>query len=225
MSTETHLVFRAVYTGLITGYLLALPTGPAGIESIRWTLQHGFFKGMTVAMGALTADLVDIILINFGLLELIRLHYMLEISFWMLFGMIVLLIGLKELRKKQCIEEKDIPEIHPKKNIKRQAFLTGFLITFSYPGTHFFWMTLSSTLFQVWRPYGKSVYYTFTFSLLIGMLFALITLNGVASKGKHLTPPKISGKIAKWIPYGIILLGVGFLVSGVVRLLIHVRHT
>jgi len=224
MSTEMQLIFRAVYIGLITGYLLALPTGPAGLESIRWTLNHGFRKGMTVALGALTADVIDIVLINHGLLELIRLHYLLEVAFWLLFGIVVLVIGLGEMRKMRLHEKSDLLVPHPKKDKKKRAFLTGFLMTFTYPGTHFFWLTLGSTLFQVWRPSGKPVYYTFTVSLMVGMLLALITLNWLASKGKHFAPPKISGKITGLIPYGITLLGIGFIIIGIIRFIIHFSH-
>ncbi len=224
MTIELQLIIRAIYIGLITGYLLALPTGPAGLESIRWTLNHGFRKGITVALGALSADVLDIVLINHGLLELIRLHYLLEVAFWLLFGIIVLVIGLGEMRKMRLHEESDLLKPHPKKDKKQRAYLTGFLMTFSYPGTHFFWLTLGSTLFQVWRPSGLPVYYTFTVSLMVGMLLALITLNWLASKGKRFAAPKISVKITRLFPYGISLLGIGFIITGLVRFFVHLSR-
>lgn len=224
MNTEVPLIIRAIYIGLITGYLLALPTGPAGLESIRWTLNHGFRKGMTVALGALTADVLDIVLINHGLLELIRLHYLLEVAFWLLFGTVVLVIGFGEVRKMHLHEESALLIPHPQKDKKHRAFLTGFLMTFTYPGTHFFWLTLGSTLFQVWRPSGKPAFYTFTVSLMVGMLLALFTLNWLATKGKRFAAPKISVKITRLIPYGISLLGAGFIITGVVRFFVHLSH-
>jgi threonine/homoserine/homoserine lactone efflux protein len=221
MSATLLLFIRAIWFGLLTGYLLALPTGPAGLESIRWTLNHGFRKGMTVALGALSADVLDIVLINHGLLELIRLHYLLEVAFWLLFGTVVLIIGLGEIRKMRQKEQSSLLVPKPARDRKQRAYLTGFLMTFTYPGTHFFWMTIGSTAIQVWRPLGKPAFYTFTVSLMVGMVLALATLNWLAMKGKRFAAPKIPAKFAVLIPYGITVLGTGFIITGLVRFAMH----
>jgi threonine/homoserine/homoserine lactone efflux protein len=224
MKAEVLLIIRAIWVGLISGYLLALPTGPAGLESIRWTLNHGFRKGMTVALGALSADVLDIVLINHGLLELIRLHYLLEVAFWLLFGTIVLIIGLGELKKARQHEQSDLMMPHLKEDKKQPAYLTGFLMTLTYPGTHFFWLTLGSTVIQVWRPLGKPAYYTFQVALMAGMVLALATLNWLAMKGKRFAAPKIPAKFTALIPYGIAVLGAGFIITGLVRFTMHFYH-
>jgi len=212
---EFQLVFRAFYVGLFTGYILALPTGPAGIESVRWTLTKGFKHGIFVAIGAIAADTLDVILINFGFLELLKLHALIEASFWILFGGVILFIGLRD-RKRQYMTISPSPN-KPMKTLKtHHAFLTGFLISMTYPGVHLFWITISTTVIRSWKASGPIAYYTFTVSLLMGMSLALLTLNLLAKKGRHITMPAFMKEMIKWVPTIIAGLGVVFILVGFV---------
>ncbi len=222
MHAEIHLIIRAIYVGLFTGFILALPTGPAGLESIRWTLNHGLRKGMIVVCGCLTSDLVDMVLINYGFLELMRTHIALEVGFWLLAGLGIFVVGFREIRHSRKHEQSDLLEPHPVTDKKHRPYLTGFLMNISNPGSHFFWLTLSSTVIAFWHKTGKPSYYAFSASLLFGMFLGLTALNLLAHQGKRLSPPKVSGKIGRLIPYGISLMGLGFIATGVIRLIRHV---
>lgn len=149
MNTNYLLMIRAIYTGLLTGIAIAIPMGPAGFESVRWTISKGFKQGVKVAAGSLIADAIDVILINFGLLELIEKNKLLEVSFWIISGVIIFFIGYKSLRKyKDNNAEKEEP-ILEEKELDSHALFTGFIVNFSNPMTHFFWLTLSSTVIRI----------------------------------------------------------------------------
>jgi threonine/homoserine/homoserine lactone efflux protein len=221
MNISYILIIRAIYTGLFTGAAIAIPMGPAGFESVRWTITKGFKQGVLVAAGSLIADAIDVMLINFGLLELIETNKPLEIFFWEISGIIILYIGIKAIKnsKKRSLdkEEKGLEE----NNTKSSALFTGFIVNFSNPMTHFFWLTLSSTVIRIWRGYGRLVYFIFAVFMLFGMFISLWGINFLASHGKKITAPKVSGKFPNLLSYVICTFGIGFLVNGIYKLYVY----
>jgi threonine/homoserine/homoserine lactone efflux protein len=229
MNINYILIIRAIYTGLITGIAIAIPMGPAGFESVRWTVTKGFRQGVKVAAGSLIADAIDVMLINFGLLELIETNKLLEIAFWEISGIIIIFIAYKALinSKKQSRKENDGAEakeaIPAETNSdKHKAIFTGFIVNFSNPMTHFFWLTLSSTVIRIWRSYGRLVYFVFALFMLCGMFTSLYVINLVASKGKKISAPKVSGRAGNLLSYAILAFGLFFICNGIYKLIIYI---
>lgn len=220
MGNSYTLIIRAIYTGLITGIVIAVPMGPAGLESVRWTITKGFKYGILIASGSLIADAIDVMLINFGLLELIETNKLLEVFFWMLSGAVIFYIGFRAIRKSRSKkdDEEEEEESKNKKEEKHLPVFTGFIINFTNPMTHFFWLTLSSTVIRVWRNYGRVTYFIFAVSMLTGMFISLFVINFIASKGKKIAAPKLSGKFSVLLEYGIAAIGIGFFIYGLVVL-------
>lgn len=217
MDNSYSLIIRAIYTGLVTGIVIAIPMGPAGLESVRWTINKGLKRGVMIAAGSLIADAIDVMLINFGLLELIKTNKLLEVFFWMLSGVIIFYVGYKAIRKSrsktdEADEEKESEDKKAKE--KHLPVFTGFIINFTNPMTHFFWLTLSSTVIRVWRNYGKLTYFIFAVAMLTGMFISLFSINFIASRGKKIATPKLSGKFSVLLEYGIAAIGIGFFVYG-----------
>ncbi|MCR4436093.1 MAG: LysE family transporter [Clostridiales bacterium] len=213
------LIIRALYIGLFTGIVIAIPMGPAGIESVRWTILYGFRQGFLVAAGSLIADAIDVMLINFGLLDLIETNRHLEVFFWMLSGMVIFYIGYKAVKSHKNFSSQTEEEELKKKEIKSRPLLTGFVVNATNPMTHFFWVTLSSTVLRVWRSAGRLPYFIFAVAMLSGMCLSLAGINYFASKGKKFSTPKLSTKLSSLLSYGIAAIGVGFFLYGLYRLL------
>jgi threonine/homoserine/homoserine lactone efflux protein len=221
MNINYILLVRAIYTGLFTGIIIAIPMGPAGFESVRWTISKGFEKGIKVAAGSLIADAIDVILINFGLLELIQTNKLLEVFFWMISGIIIFYIGYRSLKSTKKGDSDKIDELRKEKERKSSPLFTGFIVNISNPMTHFFWLTLSSTVIRLWRSYGRFVYFIFTVFMLCGMFISLFAINYMASKGKKFTAPKVSGKLENLLSYVILTFGIGFFINGMYKLYIY----
>jgi threonine/homoserine/homoserine lactone efflux protein len=221
MNIDYLLIIRAIYTGLFTGVAIAIPMGPAGFESVRWTITKGFKQGVLVAAGSLIADTIDVMLINFGLLELINTNKLLEIFFWEISGIIILYIGIKAIKNSKKRSLDNDSEKLEEEEIKSGALFTGFIVNFSNPMTHFFWLTLSSTVIRIWRSYGRFVYFIFALFMLCGMFISLWTINFLASRGKKFTTPKVSGKFTNLLSYVICAFGIGFVINGIYKLYIY----
>jgi len=224
MSINYILIIRAIYTGLFTGIVIAIPMGPAGFESVRWTMTKGLKKGVAVAAGSLIADAIDVMLINFGLLELIKTNKLLEVFFWEISAAVIFYIGYKALKNsKKDSDKEEKQEEAEKKNMDSRAVFTGFIVNFSNPMTHFFWLTLSSTVISIWRSYGRLVYFLFAVAMLCGMFLSLWGINILASKGKTISAPKVSGKAANLLIYVILAFGAGFFINGIYKLYLFIR--
>lgn len=217
------LMVRAMYTGLFTGIIIAIPMGPAGFESVRWTLSKGFKEGVLVAAGSLIADAIDVMLINFGLLNLIETNKLLEVFFWLLSGAVIFYIGYREIRNGKRYDPEKEAKLLEKKEVKSQPVFNGFIINVSNPMTHFFWLTLSSTVIRVWRYAGTIPYLLFAVFMLSGMFTSLFCINYLASRGKRFTTPKISGNLTGLLSYGIAAIGIGFFSFGLYRLFLYLR--
>jgi len=212
------LMIRALYIGLFTGVVIAIPMGPAGIESVRWTITKGLKQGIFVVIGVLIADAFDIMLINFGLLDLIETDKILEIIFWLLSGSIIFYMGHREIRKSKSNKSEKEKVPLEEKEIKSLPILKGFIINFTNPMTHSFWLTLSSTVIRNWRYAGRLPYFIFSVSMLCGMFLSLCSINFLAHKGKRINTPKLSGKLNSLLAYGIAIIGIGFFSYGLYKL-------
>jgi threonine/homoserine/homoserine lactone efflux protein len=226
MNLNYILLVRAIYTGLFTGIVIAIPMGPAGFESVRWTISKGLKHGIRVAAGSLIADAIDVMLINFGLLELIETNKLLEIFFWEISGIIIFYIGYRAIKKsKKDATEREKKEIQRIEEdiIRSHAVFTGFIVNFSNPMTHFFWLTLSSTIIRIWRSYGRLVYFMFAVFMLCGMFLSLCVINYFASHGRKIAAPKVSGKLTNVLTYIILAFGIGFFANGIYKLIMYIK--
>ncbi len=220
---NVYLIVRALYTGLFTGIIIAIPMGPAGIESVRWTISKGFRQGVLVAAGSLITDTIDVMLINFGLLGLVEKNKLLGIFFWLLSGIIIFYVGYRSIKDGKDLNPEKQDEIIRKKEIKSHPVFTGFIINISNPMTHFFWITLSSTVISIWRRAGLLPYFLFAVSMLSGMFISLFGINYFASRGRKVVAPDLSRKFTKILSYGILAIGIGFFINGLYRLYLYLR--
>jgi threonine/homoserine/homoserine lactone efflux protein len=132
----------------------------------------------------------------------------------MISGLIILYMGYRAMKHNAKHEQENLEEKLEKKEIKAHPVLTGFIINFTNPMTHFFWLTLSSTVIRVWHSAGTLPYLTFAVAMLSGMFLSLFGLNFLASKGRRMTTPKLSGKLSSLLAYAIAAFGIGFCVYG-----------
>jgi threonine/homoserine/homoserine lactone efflux protein len=91
--------------GVAIGYAMAIPIGPAGVLCLRTTLTGGRMRGMSIGLGAATADLVLAGVAAFGLTFVSDM--IVREQFWLRVGgsalLLVLGIRLLTIRQKEAV--------------------------------------------------------------------------------------------------------------------------
>lgn len=206
------ILLRMIITGFFTGIVFAIPLGPAGMESIKKTLNYGLKEGLLVALGAVLSDAVDIILINIGLFSLLNENKRTESIFFVICGILIIFFAYGDFKK-----------LNNKKDVNVNKFesmpvLKGFLIAFTNPMTHSFWLTISGTLIHRFSDNGSFNYYLFLLFIIIGMFGWFVVLNIAALKGiKRFASTKEDKSFEKIIILIMLLLGIGFIIYGVCK--------
>lgn len=209
-------LIKSIMSGLVTGIGICIPLGPAGIESIKRTINENFFEGFKVSLGAISADMTYLLIINLGLSSLFLRSKKTEGLFWIVSGLILFAFTLfstgKENREAKCPGGKDSICSHP--------FPTGFVITFLNPLTPSLWIALTGTVLSVWRLMGYVYFATFIFSILCGMIFWFALLNYLASRGVKMLKPDTTDKTSILLKYVLLILGIAFVILGIIKILI-----
>lgn len=202
--------FKAVITGILTGLIVSVPLGPAGIESIKRTITIGFKKGFTVSMGALSADVTYMLLINCGLSNLLSANRKTEALFWIISGAILSLIGYSSIRKGEHVKSRNF------KSQKSNSFFAGYFIVLTNPMTLSLWLTVSGTSIKAWQLAGRLYYITYMSSIVVGMILWFSMLNFFAYKGIKFFSPSNTEKTSFLLKYLILGIGFAFILFGFV---------
>lgn len=211
---EVILFFKVLFLGFMLGFVISIPVGPSGIESIKRTISKGFREGFKVSLGAVSGDLTFLLIINCGLSSIVSSTKNTQALFWIISGIIMLLISLSTANI-SVIETK----FSRYTKIKNIPFLAGYLMTITNPMVPSLWLTISGTIIRYWYYRGPLCYYTFLFSIAVGMVSWYILLNYLAMKGIKKLPHKYSNLGSKILMYIIMGIGFGFIVFGFIRLI------
>ncbi|MCY6485357.1 LysE family transporter [Clostridium aestuarii] len=205
---------KAIITGFSTGLAISIPLGPAAIKSVDQTISKGFKKGFVISLGAITADMAYLILINCGLSKLLKTNKITEALFWIISGTVLTFMEYNSIKKLKNQNKNKYDETDS------LSFWSGFIITFSNPMTPALWLGLSSTALKLWHHAGNMYYYVFLISLLAGMITWFGVLNFLALKGLKIFKNNSSKKISSFTKWIILILGIFFILFGIVKLIL-----
>ena len=206
-------IFKAILIGFSTGFLASIPLGPSGLESVSRSISKGFREGFKVSLGAVSADIAYIIIINLGLLTILTKNPKFHSLFWIISGFVLILstkISLKSLGSSSKLE----------KSIYRHAsnsFITGFLITFLNPTTPSLWIALSGTVFNVWRHHGRIFFIFSISSMIIGSITWFCLLKILVSRRLKKLSPNYTNNTTKILDYFLLVLGIIFVIWGIYK--------
>lgn len=206
-------ILKAIAIGSITGLTASIPLGPAGMESIKRSLDKGFFSGFQVSFGAILADYVYIFLIHFGLASLLKMNKHVEGMFWIISG--VLLFLFNRLSKLSSEDSSKVRRINLN---KIPGILNGFSITFFNPSTPSIWLALSGTIMSIWASHGPIYYYSALGAMFVTTIIWFVLLNLLAARGlKKFSNENLTNNASKIIYYVLLVLSVLFIISGILK--------
>lgn len=206
-------ICKAICVGFITGFTASIPLGPSGLESVNRSIAKGFREGFKVSLGAVSADLLYIVIINLGLFTILNKHRHFQSIFWILSGTILIIFNKLSFN--------DDSRKNNSRNLLSKytsnGFITGFLITFINPTTPSLWIALSTTVLSVWRYHGRLYFLISISSMMIGSISWFCLLNVLVSKGVKKIKSDYTKKTSKLLNYFLMLLGVSFIILGILK--------
>lgn len=210
---SVFIILKAILIGFFTGFVASIPLGPSGLESVSRSITKGFKEGFKVSLGAVSADIVYIIIINLGFLTFFTKSPKSYSMFWIVSGIVLIISTKISLNRKHS-------DLSLDKSCFRHAsngFLTGFFITFLNPTTPSLWIALSGTVFNVWRHHGKLFFILSMSSMIIGSITWFCFLNILVSKGIKKLNPNFATGTTKLLDYFLLALGMIFIILGIYR--------
>jgi len=206
-------IFKAIFWGFFIGFVASIPLGPSGLESVSRSITKGFREGFKVSLGAVSADIVYIIIINLGFLTFFTKSPKSYSLFWVISGIVLIISTKISLNSKHEDSSLDKSSFRHASN----GFLTGFFITFLNPTTPSLWIALSGTVFNVWRHSGRIFFMLSISSMIIGSITWFCFLNILVSRGVKKLNPKFTNGTTKLLDYFLFALGIIFVILGIYR--------
>lgn len=216
-----YIILKALFSGILMGIILSIPIGPAALESVKRTISMGIKEGLLVVLGAVSGDALDLILINFGIFELLNRSKNTEAIFWVISGIILALIGYFSIKREKSGKHLELERaVIENSRMKSMSYLSGFLMVLSNPLSHSMWITLSGTVIRIWNDIGGVAYYLFIFSILLGMFMWMAMLNLFALTGNKKISVVSTNRISNALMWIIFAVGIIFVVFGLFKLIL-----
>lgn len=206
-------ICKAILIGFFTGFMASIPLGPSGLESVSRSITNGFREGFKVSLGAVSADIVYIIIINLGFFTIFTRSPRFHSLFWIISGIVLIISTRISLKAKKAHLTDSAFNFRHASN----GFLTGFFITFLNPTTPSLWIALSGTVFNVWRNHGRLFFMTSISAMIIGSITWFCFLNILVSRGVKKFNPKFTDHTTTILDYFLLILGIIFVILGVYK--------
>lgn len=158
---------NSIFTYILLGVSLAAPVGPVNAAQLDTGIKNGFFHAFIFGFGALTADILYMIMVYFGVGQFIDSPYI-KIFLWTFGCFVLTYTGIENLLTLNKIK---INMSSGKRIRLRQALLSGFLISLLNPLTILFWLGIyGSILAQTSVSLQDDQLIIFSLAIIVGVI-------------------------------------------------------
>ena len=194
------MIINSILQGFIFGLGAAVPIGPVNILIMDRAIRN-YKSAVAIGAGALSADILYLVLILFGLMTFFNNPIFLDILG--IFGSAFLLFIAYEIFKGRNKKlEKASLQIDNKTLLK--SYIGGFFLTLLNPYTIAFWISVAS-----FTNSSEEVDYFIIVGMIGAILIWIICMPYLVHRSKH----KISNKVSYYIAVLSSLILAGFAVS------------
>lgn len=191
---------------IILGFSLSIPVGAITIEMIKRGMRGGFLYAWFVGLGGMSADVVLMLLIYFGISAFLT-GAVAQTIIW-LFGFIVLVyLGVESIR--EAFRPVHLGYGQMDKNESLAAcFLSGFAIAISNPLNIIFWIGIyGSVLSSTLQDASGGIVIFYSSAIFIGIAIWDLIIAGSVHAGKSFVGQRFMKAFS--IIAGIALIGFG----------------
>ncbi len=222
-------MLQIIFYGLLYGFIISVPVGPANIELIKRGINSGFREAFEVGLGAALSDAFLCILVYFGIIKIIMAYKAINVLIGTGCSLLMFYFGFSGI--KTIFIDKNKPDVLKYINIKekphktrRSPLLTGFSINTTNPMVIGFWVvflgaiTSSSRMKAGFIEYPNLAIIVFSFFVFSGSLSWFYILSKIVHKGKKYITTSIFELISFICSSLFILFGI-ILFYGVIKII------
>lgn len=173
------MFFDLLITGIVIGFLVAMPVGPIGILIIQRTVNKGKASGLMSGLGSALADLVYAVVAGYSLTFIIEVIRVYQLTFQVVGSAAVVALGLYIFFKNPV---SDFKKFKRKGYSPLQDLTSTFFLTLTNPIAIFAFLALfasSGMSFNIDHPYQNLFLVTGVFLGACGWWFMLTALVNV----------------------------------------------
>ena len=188
----------------VLGLSLSIPVGPINIEMIKRGIKNGFWHSWAVGLGGMSADIVLMLLIYFGVSTYLTTP-MAQLIMWIFGFLILVYLGYESIR--DAFKEVTISD-EVEKETKSKSFISGFLIAISNPLNIIFWIGIyGSVLTTTLNTIGTGQALLYSSAIFVGIAAWDLTVATSVNFGRKFA----NQRFLKWLSViaGLVLIGFG----------------
>ncbi|EKD69360.1 MAG: lysine exporter protein LysE/YggA [uncultured bacterium] len=211
-------MIKVMFYGLLYGFMISIPIGPANIELIRRGMHGGFKDSLEVGIGAALSDAMLCLLVYFGVVKIILASKLLNAVLGFGCAALMLYFGLTGF--KAIFIDRHRPDVMNYIKVpgsKRAPLAMGFSINTTNPMVIGFWVvflgavTSYSSMKASFTDYPKTSILLFSLFVFCGSLAWFYLLAKIVHKGKKYITASLFELIsfvcsALFILFGLVLI-------------------
>ncbi|OMF85807.1 threonine transporter [Paenibacillus sp. FSL R7-0333] len=190
---------------MVLGLSLSAPIGPINAAQLDKGLRGGFMHSWAVGLGAVSADIIYMLLVYFGMIHLLDAPFIK--AFLWLFGFFVLVYtGVESILHSGQIET---AETRGSGVTLFSSFVSGFLMSLFNPLSILFWLGIyGSILAKAVNEYPMQQLLIYSGAIVLGILLWDVTMAAASSMFRKFLTPRVLKAIS--VLSGLSLVGFGF---------------
>lgn len=195
-----------IFVGYIfLGLSLSAPIGPINAAQLDKGLRGGFLHAWAVGLGAVSADIIYMLLVYFGMIHLLDAPFVK--AFLWLFGFFVLVYtGVESIKSSG---EVSVAELRGSEASLFKSFLSGFLMSLFNPLSILFWLGIyGSILAEAASQYPMRQLLLYSGAIVLGILLWDVTMAAASSIFRKFLTVRVLKAIS--VCSGLSLVGFGF---------------
>jgi L-lysine exporter family protein LysE/ArgO len=189
---DKFMLLNFLMSSVVLGIVVAIPPGSVTVIACQRAIQFGFRNSLFFSIGSCLSDIFYIVLVFFGIANVISDNIYYKIILWFVCGLILILLGatsIVSLRKKN-----DGMQLMRFQSDPFPTFLSGILVTLTNPVTIVGWIAIAGNFFLLWNEKFKDSKKFGILSIafiMIGVIIWFVPLTYAVSRLKKFMTEKL----------------------------------
>lgn len=173
---------NSIFTYIFLGLSLAAPVGPVNAAQLDTGIKHGFLHAWIFGIGALTADVLYMIMVYFGVAHFIDSPFM-QTLLWSFGCFVLTYTGIENLL---TLNKINVDIKSGKTTPLKRTMLSGFLMSLLNPLTILFWLGIyGSVLAETAGNFTVSQIILSSLAIILGIVLWDLTMAVISSGARR----------------------------------------